>query len=120
MDIFHNILSLIIGAAVSFTTMLLFYKARKRKEIAAAKMEEETAYEKNIENRGKEFDYYLRRLEVLEKDYESLRINKQISDNEYDKKLRDKCSEIADLRGKIMFLSGLRCDRSDCGVRIRN
>jgi hypothetical protein len=117
MELFYNFVSLFVGASITFATTFLFFKARKRKEHALAVIEENNAYEKWIDNKNKEFDYYLRRLDALEKDYEGLRLQKQISDNEYDKKLRDKCSEIAALRAKLVFLSGLRCDRSDCGQR---
>ncbi|MDR2362751.1 MAG: hypothetical protein LBD91_08510 [Prevotellaceae bacterium] len=117
MELFYNFISLFVGASITFATTFLFFNARKRKEHALAVIEENNAYEKGIDNKNKEFDYYLRRLDVLEKDYEGLRLQKQISDNEYDKKLRGKCTEIAALRSKIVFLSGLRCDRSDCGQR---
>lgn len=118
MEISEILISFASGGLVTLIGSFLFLRAKKKKEFADASLAEANAHKQHIENKVMEFDYYIKRLDQIEKDYDALRLAKQISDNEYDKKVRDKCTEISVLRSKVVFLSGLRCDRSDCSQRL--
>lgn len=123
-----EILGIIVGSGGigSFVTWLVQLKAEKRLKEAEAAQSESTAESMNIANKKDKFEAMYVQITKMMHDYNELsddyRAYRQVAtvkERNFQKKVDDKCQELAALKSQIQYLKGLRCYDTTCPNRIK-
>lgn len=123
-----EILGLILGSGGvgSFITWGLHLKAEKRlKEAEVAKSEKHVESMTTANNRDKFESMYVQITKMMQDyndlsdDYRSYRQGAIVKERNFQKKIDDKCQELAALRSQVQYLKGLRCYNTTCPNRIK-
>jgi uncharacterized membrane protein YcjF (UPF0283 family) len=123
-----EILGIVVGSGGigSFVTWLVQLKAEKRLKEAEAAQSESTAESMNIANKKDKFEAMYVQITKMMHDYNELsddyRAYRQVAtvkERNFQKKVDDKCQELAALKSQIQYLKGLRCYDTTCPNRIK-
>lgn len=123
-----EILGIILGSGGigSFVTWLFHFNAEKRLKEAEAGQSESALESMNIANNKDKFEYMYVQITKMMKDYSELsdeyrdyRQTATVKERTFQKKVDDKCQELAALRSQIQYLKGLRCYDTNCPNRIK-
>lgn len=116
-------------------TLFLFFKSERKKRLAEA----ESAFvgvdvmkldvrQKDIDLQQDQFDFLIDKLNYFQKSYVEIQeqmnqmtsaytkeiINLKI---DFNQKINDKCNELSEWKGKVVYYKGFRCYKSDCPMR---
>lgn len=105
-----SVISTILSVLLGGTNILqfIFYKSEKKKKQAEVIAMELTNKEKSNELDQGRTDYFVERIDTLQKDYLSMF-----------EIVQGKCNEVAELKVEITYLKGLRCYNTTCTNRLR-
>lgn len=123
-----GILGLILGSGGIGALFTTFYHAKTDKKL---KDSEVVKSEKQIENmtatneRDKFESMYVQITKMMQDynnlsdDYRTYRQSATVKERNFQKKIDDKCQELASLRSQVQYLKGLRCYNTTCPHRIK-
>lgn len=123
-----EILSIVIGSGgiSSFLTWLYKRNADKRKAEAEAAQSEHLAESmKNANSKDKFESMYVQITKMMQDynnlsdDYRNYRQGAVVKERNFQKKVDDKCQELAALKSQVQYLKGLRCYNTTCPHRIK-
>lgn len=123
-----EILGVILGSGglSSFITWMIHLSANKKlKEAEVAQSESVVENLQNVNKKDKfEFMYVqitkmMHDYNELSDDYRAYRQVATVKERNFQKKVDDKCSELASLKSQIQYLKGLRCYDTTCPNRIK-
>lgn len=114
------------GGVGSLITWAISLRANRRIKEAEAGQSESTLESMKLANMHGNFDFMYDKLNKMMHDYtdisEEYRAYRQkaVADElAFQKKVDDKCSELASLKAQIQYLKGLRCYNTTCSSRIK-
>lgn len=116
LDLVLSIATLIFGGLNIF--QLVFWRIERDKMSVQLKQLQTDAKQKETDLVQDQYDYVFSQLSKLQNEYLELQSKVRSEANEHSQAIQSKCNEIAELKSKIVYYKGLRCYRSDCGVRI--
>lgn len=123
-----EILGVILGSGglSSFITWMIHLNANKKlKEAEVAQSESVVENLQNTNNKDKFESMYVQITKMmhdyneLSDDYRTYRQVATVKERNFQKKVDDKCSELASLKSQIQYLKGLRCYNTTCPNRIK-
>lgn len=123
-----EILGVILGSGglSSFITWMMHLNANKKlKEAEVAQSESVVENLQNTNNKDKFESMYVQITKMmhdyneLSDDYRAYRQVATVKERNFQKKVDDKCSELASLKSQIQYLKGLRCYNTTCPNRIK-
>lgn len=123
-----EILGIILGSGGigSFITWAVHLKAEKRLKEAEAAQSELTLENMSAANNRDKFDYLyvqitkmMQDYNALSDDYRNYRQTATVKERTFQKKVDEKCQELAALRSQIQYLKGLRCYDTTCPNRVK-
>lgn len=123
-----EILGVILGSGglSSFVTWLVYLNSNKKlKEAEVAQSESVVENLQNANRKDKFESMYVQITKMmhdyneLSDDYRAYRQTATIKERDFQKKVDDKCSELASLKSQIQYLKGLRCYDTTCPKRIK-
>lgn len=124
-----EILGLVLGSGgiSSLATWLFHIKAERRLKMAEAEQGEQivqsmvTANDKDkFESMYVQITKMMKDYNELSDDYRSYRQGAIVKERNFQKKIDDKCQELAVLKSQIQYLKGLSCYNTTCPNRIKN
>lgn len=96
----------------------VFWRIQRDKYRAEADSVQTDARQKRTDLMQDQYDYVFSQLGKLQNEYMELQEKVRREANEHSDVIMTKCNEIAELKSKVVYYKGLRCYRSDCGIRI--
>lgn len=123
-----EILGIILGSGglSSFITWMIHLSANKKlKEAEVAQSECVVENLQNVNKKDKFESMYVQITKMmhdyneLSDDYRAYRQVATVKERNFQKKVDDKCSELASLKSQIQYLKGLRCYDTTCPNRIK-
>lgn len=97
---------------------VIFWRTQRDKLRAEADASTTDAHRKDIDLQQDQYDYLLQKLNEYQEQYFTLSKKLQDEMMSHMSDINAKCDEIAALKSKLIYFKGLRCYRSDCGLRI--
>lgn len=114
------------GGIGSFVTWAVHLQANKRLKEAEAAQSESTVESMQITNNKDRFEAMYVQITKMLEDYNNLsdeyrkyRQGATSRERSFQKKVDDKCQELAVLRSQVQYLKGLRCYDTACPNRIK-
>lgn len=114
------------GGIGSFITWAFQFKSEKRIKEAEAKQSERTAESMATANDKDKFESMYIQITKMMQDYNNLsddyRNYRQVAivkERNFQKKVDEKCQELAALKSQVQYLKGLRCYNTTCPHRIK-
>lgn len=123
-----EILGVILGSGglSSFITWMIHLSANKKLKEAEVAQSESVVENLQDTNRKDKFESMYVQITKMMHDYNELsddyRAYRQVAtvkERNFQKKVDDKCSELASLKSQIQYLKGLRCYNTTCPNRIK-
>lgn len=114
------------GGIGSFITWAFQFKSEKRIREAEAKQSERTAESMATANDKDKFESMYIQITKMMQDYNNLsddyrnyRQGAIVKERNFQKKVDEKCQELAALKSQVQYLKGLRCYNTTCPHRIK-
>ena len=114
------------GGIGSFITWVFHFKSEKRIKEAEARQSEQTAESMATANDRDKFEsMYVQITKMMQDynnlsdDYRSYRQVATVKERNFQKKVDEKCQELAALKSQVQYLKGLRCYNTTCPHRIK-
>ena len=114
------------GGIGSFVTWVFHFKSEKRIKEAEAKQSEKTVESMATANDRDKFEsMYVQITKMMQDynnlsdDYRSYRQGATVKERNFQKKVDEKCQELAALKSQVQYLKGLRCYNTTCPHRIK-
>lgn len=114
------------GGIGSFVTWVFHFKSEKRIKEAEAKQSEKTVESMATANDRDKFEsMYVQITKMMQDynnlsdDYRSYRQVATVKERNFQKKVDEKCQELAALKSQVQYLKGLRCYNTTCSHRIK-
>ena len=114
------------GGIGSFITWALQFKSEKRIKEAEAKQSEQTVESMVTANDRDKFESMYIQITKMMQDYNNLsddyrnyRQGAIVKERNFQKKVDEKCQELAALKSQVQYLKGLRCYNTTCPHRIK-
>ena len=114
------------GGIGSFITCAFHFKAEKRIKEAEARQSEQTAESMATANDRDKFESMYVQITKMMQDYNNLsddyrnyRQGATVKERNFQKKVDEKCQELAALKSQVQYLKGLRCYNTTCPHRIK-
>lgn len=114
------------GSIGSLATWLIHYKSEKKlKEHEVTKSSKEIEGMTTANDRDKFESMYVQITKMMQDyndlsdDYRNYRQGAIVKERNFQKKVDDKCQELAALRSQVQYLKGLRCYNTTCPHRIK-
>lgn len=114
------------GGIGSLVTWAFHFKSEKRIKEAEAKQSEQTVESMATANDRDKFEsMYVQITKMMQDynnlsdDYRSYRQVATVKERNFQKKVDEKCQELAALKSQIQYLKGLRCYNTTCTHRIK-
>ena len=114
------------GGIGSFITWVFHFKSEKRIKEAEARQSEQTAESMATANDRDKFEsMYVQITKMMQDynnlsdDYRSYRQVATVKERNFQKKVDEKCQELAALKSQVQYLKGLRCYNTTCSHRIK-
>lgn len=114
------------GGIGSFITWAFQFKSEKRIKEAEAKQSEQTAESMATANDKDKFESMYIQITKMMQDYNNLsddyrnyRQGAIVKERNFQKKVDEKCQELAALKSQVQYLKGLRCYNTTCPHRIK-
>lgn len=123
-----EILGIILGSGGigSFITWAIHLKAEKKlKDAEVIKSNKEIESMNTANDRDKFESMYVQITKMMQDyndlsdDYRTYRQGAVVKERNFQKKVDDKCQELAALRSQVQYLKGLRCYNTTCPNRIK-
>ena len=123
-----EILGIVLGSGGigSLLTWIFHFKAEKKlKSIEVQRNEKSLENITNTVDRDKFESMYVQITKMMQDyndlsdDYRSYRQSAVLTERNFQKKVDEKCQELAALRSQIQYLKGLRCYNTTCPNRIK-
>lgn len=114
------------GGIGSLVTWAFQFKSEKRIKEAEAKQSEQTVESMATANDRDKFEsMYVQITKMMQDynnlsdDYRSYRQVATVKERNFQKKVDEKCQELAALKSQVQYLKGLRCYNTTCSHRIK-
>ena len=114
------------GGIGSLVTWAFHFKSEKRIKEAEAKQSEQTVESMATANDRDKFEsMYVQITKMMQDynnlsdDYRSYRQVATVKERNFQKKVDEKCQELAALKSQVQYLKGLRCYNTTCPHRIK-
>ena len=114
------------GGIGSLVTWAFQFKSEKRIKEAEAKQSEKTVESMTTANDRDKFEsMYVQITKMMQDynnlsdDYRSYRQVATVKERNFQKKVDEKCQELAALKSQVQYLKGLRCYNTTCSHRIK-
>lgn len=114
------------GGIGSFITWVFHFKSEKRVKEAEARQSEQTAESMATANDRDKFESMYVQITKMMQDYNNLsddyrnyRQGATVKERNFQKKVDEKCQELAALKSQVQYLKGLRCYNTTCPHRIK-
>ena len=114
------------GGIGSFVTWVFHFKSEKRIKEAEAKQSEKTVESMATANDRDKFESMYVQITKMMQDYNNLsddyrnyRQGATVKERNFQKKVDEKCQELAALKSQVQYLKGLRCYNTTCPHRIK-
>ena len=114
------------GGIGSLVTWAFHFKSEKRIKEAEAKQSEQTVESMATANDRDKFEsMYVQITKMMQDynnlsdDYRSYRQVATVKERNFQKKVDEKCQELAALKSQVQYLKGLRCYNTTCSHRIK-
>ena len=114
------------GGIGSFVTWAFQFKSEKRIKEAEAKQSEKTVESMATANDRDKFESMYVQITKMMQDYNNLsddyrnyRQGATVKERNFQKKVDEKCQELAALKSQVQYLKGLRCYNTTCPHRIK-
>lgn len=114
------------GGIGSLVTWAFHFKSEKRIKEAEAKQSEQTVESMATANDRDKFEsMYVQITKMMQDynnlsdDYRSYRQVATVKERNFQKKVDEKCQELAALKSQVQYLKGLRCYNTTCTHRIK-
>lgn len=114
------------GGIGSLVTWVFYFKPEKRIKEAEAKQSEQTAESMVTANDRDKFEsMYVQITKMMQDynnlsdDYRSYRQVATVKERNFQKKVDEKCQELAALKSQVQYLKGLRCYNTTCTHRMK-
>ena len=114
------------GGIGSLVTWAFQFKSEKRIKEAEAKQSEKTVESMATANDRDKFEsMYVQITKMMQDynnlsdDYRSYRQGATVKERNFQKKVDEKCQELAALKSQVQYLKGLRCYNTTCPHRIK-
>lgn len=114
------------GGIGSFITWVFHFKSEKRIKEAEARQSEQTAESMTTANDRDKFESMYVQITKMMQDYNNLsddyrnyRQGATVKERNFQKKVDEKCQELAALKSQVQYLKGLRCYNTTCPHRIK-
>ena len=114
------------GGIGSFVTWGFHFKSEKRIKEAEAKQSEKTVESMATANDRDKFEsMYVQITKMMQDynnlsdDYRSYRQGATVKERNFQKKVDEKCQELAALKSQVQYLKGLRCYNTTCSHRMK-
>ena len=114
------------GGIGSFVTWVFHFKSEKRLKEAEAKQSEQTVESMVTANDRDKFEsMYVQITKMMQDynnlsdDYRSYRQVATVKERNFQKKVDEKCQELAALKSQVQYLKGLRCYNTTCTHRMK-
>lgn len=114
------------GGIGSLVTWAFHFKSEKRIKEAEAKQSEQTVESMATANDRDKFEsMYVQITKMMQDynnlsdDYRSYRQVATVKERNFQKKIDEKCQELAALKSQVQYLKGLRCYNTTCTHRIK-
>lgn len=114
------------GGIGSLVTWAFQFKSEKRIKEAEAKQSEKTVESMATANDRDKFEsMYVQITKMMQDynnlsdDYRSYRQGATVKERNFQKKVDEKCQELAALKSQVQYLKGLRCYNTTCSHRIK-
>lgn len=114
------------GGIGSFVTWVFHFKSEKRIKEAEAKQSEKTVESMATANDRDKFEsMYVQITKMMQDynnlsdDYRSYRQGATVKERNFQKKVDEKCQELAALKSQVQYLKGLRCYNTTCSHRMK-
>lgn len=114
------------GGIGSLVTWAFHFKSEERIKEAEAKQSEQTAESMATANDRDKFEsMYVQITKMMQDynnlsdDYRSYRQVATVKERNFQKKVDEKCQELAALKSQVQYLKGLRCYNTTCTHRIK-
>ena len=114
------------GGIGSLVTWAFHFKSEKRIKEAEAKQSEQTAESMATANDRDKFEsMYVQITKMMQDynnlsdDYRSYRQVATVKERNFQKKVDEKCQELAALKSQVQYLKGLRCYNTTCTHRMK-
>ena len=127
MEIIETLGILLGGGGIgSFITWVFHFKSEKRIKEAEARQSEQTAESMATANDRDKFESMYVQITKMMQDYNNLsddyrnyRQGATVKERNFQKKVDEKCQELAALKSQVQYLKGLRCYNTTCPHRIK-
>ena len=127
MEMIEILGSLLGGGGIgSFITWVFHFKSEKRIKEAEARQSEQTAESMATANDRDKFESMYVQITKMMQDYNNLsddyrnyRQGATVKERNFQKKVDEKCQELAALKSQVQYLKGLRCYNTTCPHRIK-
>ena len=114
------------GGIGSLVTWAFQFKSEKRIKEAEAKQSEKTVESMATANDRDKFESMYVQITKMMQDYNNLsddyrnyRQGATVKERNFQKKVDEKCQELAALKSQVQYLKGLRCYNTTCSHRIK-
>lgn len=114
------------GGIGSFITWVFHFKSEKRIKEAEARQSEQAAESMATANDRDKFESMYVQITKMMQDYNNLsddyrnyRQGATVKERNFQKKVDEKCQELAALKSQVQYLKGLRCYNTTCPHRIK-
>ena len=114
------------GGIGSFVTWAFQLKSEKRIKEAEAKQSEQTVESMATANDRDKFESMYVQITKMMQDYNNLsddyrnyRQGATVKERNFQKKVDEKCQELAALKSQVQYLKGLRCYNTTCSHRMK-
>ena len=114
------------GGIGSLVTWAFQFKSEKRIKEAEAKQSEKTVESMTTANDRDKFEsMYVQITKMMQDynnlsdDYRSYRQGATVKERNFQKKVDEKCQELAALKSQVQYLKGLRCYNTTCSHRMK-
>ena len=114
------------GGIGSFVTWVFHFKSEKRIKEAEAKQSEKTVESMATANDRDKFESMYVQITKMMQDYNNLsddyrnyRQGATVKERNFQKKVDEKCQELAALKSQVQYLKGLRCYNTTCSHRMK-
>lgn len=114
------------GGIGSLVTWAFHFKSEKRIKEAEAKQSEQTVESMATANDRDKFEsMYVQITKMMQDynnlsdDYRSYRQGATVKERNFQKKVDEKCQELAALKSQVQYLKGLRCYNTTCSHRMK-
>ena len=114
------------GGIGSLVTWAFHFKSEKRIKEAEAKQSEQTVESMATANDRDKFESMYVQITKMMQDYNNLsddyrnyRQGATVKERNFQKKVDEKCQELAALKSQVQYLKGLRCYNTTCSHRMK-